>query len=356
MRTERRRFIACLAGGLFASVATLRKLFADRAPVPFEADESLACSPNEVERLLTCAAAASSVSAQRMTWIASATITLFSVPVFSRRGVGSGYAVVEEARLASGENAVSIQFGAGSWPESAHGLNRFGLIHEVTLENRNGAPDESAYGAFITASREKNIDQASQALKAQGAEVPYVAAQGHASQGRFVARVASLEFPSNYTWRDADSLMTQVWEIVAHSACPPKSQRGGAGLFLYSVHQATIDARTRTEGSFFFNGKRFGLRTTKQKDSAIGERLAERNVVTHADEVIRLDAVIREENPGSGSEIETPFRVWYQAGAGKAPPVRFEYQARSFLRLVFELDTTVQTPRFGLAIRSKQNA
>lgn len=352
MITERRRFIACLAGGLLSGLVPLRAFPASRVPDPSDADDSLGCSPNEVERLLAGMAGASPLTAERTTWVASATITLFSLPVFSRRGVGSGYAVVEEARLDTGEKAVSIQFGAGSWPETAHGLNRFGLIHEVTMENRNGAPEESAYGAFITTSREKSIDQATQALKASGATIPYVAAQGHASHGRFAARVDGLEFPSHYTWRDADSLMTRVRDIVAHSECPPHSERGGAGLFLYSVHQAMADPRKTTDGSLFFNGKRFRLQTTKQNDPGIGARLAERHVVARAEDVIRLDAAIREEKSGN----ETPFRVWYQAGARKAPPVRFEYQAKSFLRLVFEMDTTAQTPQFGFAIRSKQNA
>ena len=67
---------------------------------------------------------------------------------------------------------------------------------------------------------------------------------------------------------------------------------------------------------------------------------------------MRLDAVIREAKSGT----ETPFRVWYDVGAPQALPVRFEYQAKSFLRLVFEADPAAQTPRFGYAMRSKQNA
>ena len=354
MITERRRFIGCLAGGMLSGLVTVQRLLANRPPDLPETDERAVCPPDEVERLLAGLSGASPVTAGRMTWVASATITLFSLPVFSRRGVGSGYAVVEEARLGTGENAVSIQFGAGSWPESAHGLNRFGLIHEVTVENRNGAPDESAYGAFITTSREKSIDQATQALKATGATIPYVAAQGHASHGRFAARVDGLEFPSHYTWRDADSLMTYVREIVARTPCPPKVERGGAGLFLYSVHRAMADTRTATECSLFFNGKRFRLRTTKEHDPALGARLVEKKIAARAEDVIRLDAVIREEQNGreTKSTPETPFRVWYEAGSRKSPPIRFEYQAKSFLRLVFEMDATAQTPQFGFAIKS----
>jgi hypothetical protein len=352
MITKRRCFIACLAGGLLSGLDPVRALANTKLA---DKEQGLGCSPDEVDGLLERLAGAPVIAAEQMTWIASATITLFSVPVFSRRGVGSGYAVIEQAQLATGENAVSIQFGAGSWPETACGLNRFGLIHEVTIENPNGSPEESAYGAFITTSREKNMDQATQALRSSSATIPYVAAQGHACDGRFAARVDELEFPSRYTWRDADSLMTRVRQIVARSLCPSQSEQGPAGLFLYSVRQAMADSGRATAASLFFNGKRFHLQTTKEKDPAIGARLAERNVVSRADDVIRLDALIRQVKPGreANSGEETPFRVWYDAGARQAPPVRFEYQAKSFLRLVFEKEPAAQTPRFGFVVRSK---
>ncbi len=137
-----------------------------------------------------------------------------------------------------------------------------------------------------------------------------------------------------------------------------QSERGGADLFLYSVRKAMLDARTATGGSLFFNGKRFLLETTKQRDLSIGAHLAESHAVARAADVVRLDAVIREQKPGHESELgsATVFRVWYDATRRKTLPVRFEYQARSFLRLVFDMDTTARTPQFGYAIRSKQNS
>jgi hypothetical protein len=335
--TQRRRFIAYMAGGLLSAFTRAR---GSGLPDPVQ---SPGCSPDETAALLERLRGIPAGAAGQTTWIASATITLFSVPVFSRRGVGSGYAVIEQADLPSGGSAVSIQFGAGSWPEAAHGLNRFGVIHEVTIENHAGSPEESAYGAFITTSREKNMEQATQALHQAGATIPYIAAQAHASGGRFAARVDELEFPSRYTWRDADSLMTQVRQVVSHSLCPAQSTPGPAALFLYSVRRAMTDPGESTAANLFFNGKQFHLRTKKDSDAAIGAKLAERGIVARPEDVIRLDAVIREMKSGE----ETPFRVWYDAHARSAPPVRFEYQAKSFLRLVFEADSAARTPRFG---------
>src|ERR1700728_202736 len=70
-------------------------------------------------------------------YVANATITLFSVPLIARSCVGSGYAVVEEASNADGRT-LSMQFGAGSYPHNARGLNRLGFIQEAVVEEASG--------------------------------------------------------------------------------------------------------------------------------------------------------------------------------------------------------------------------
>ena len=56
--------------------------------------------------------------------------------------------------------------------------------------------------------------------------------------------------------------------------------------------------------------------------------------------MIRINATIRNQATGK----TTPFKVWYEAGSGHLPPLRFEYQAKSFLRLTFEFDRTITNP------------
>src|SRR5215831_6240345 len=57
---------------------------------------------------------------------ASATVVICGIPIFTRQNVGAGYASVE-----IGGSAVGLQFAAGSWPERARGLNRFGVLEEA---------------------------------------------------------------------------------------------------------------------------------------------------------------------------------------------------------------------------------
>src|SRR5271165_4023012 len=139
--------------------------------------------PFDVDRILQAGNGLQSAVRSRR-YVASATITLFSIPLGTKNGVGSGYTLIEEARGPSGKT-VSIQFGAGSYPENARGLNRLGFIQEAVSEEPSGAMEECAYLAFMTTSREKNLDQAKKALEStpgsettSGDMVPYTAAQG----------------------------------------------------------------------------------------------------------------------------------------------------------------------------------
>jgi hypothetical protein len=70
-----------------------------------------------------------------------ATIVVFGIPVYTRTGVGGGFARVEER---DGERR--LQFAAGSWPAQARGLNRLGFVEERASETG------SSYFGFMTAS------------------------------------------------------------------------------------------------------------------------------------------------------------------------------------------------------------
>ena len=49
-------------------------------------------------------------------------------------------------------------------------------------------------------------------------------------------------------------------------------------------------------------------------------------------EVVRVTGRLRREAGGK----ETEFRLWIPSGAERPLPLRIEYQAKSYLRLVFE--------------------
>lgn len=269
---------------------------------------------------------------------AHATVILLSFPIISKSDVGSGYILIEEA--AAPGNTTAIQFGAGSWPEAARGLNRLGLIREEITERTAGIPEESAYFAFMTSSQEENLDQAKKALEASGNNIPYAAAEGRGRDGRFVSQVNHICFPSQFTWRDCPQLIDKVRDAVASGAPTQRIEKTLAAnelapaTFLYAVRKAILDPAPVTTGSLIYNGREFRLRTTKEADEQTGARLVAKNIAQDAGRVIRLNATLREYAAGH----ETPFKVWYESGSEHLPPLCFEYQARSFLRLTFEFD------------------
>ncbi len=340
----RRQILGMLAGGLIC------RLFG-------ESDTAACGGPaggaarSEVERLLEANFAVTShPRAQVTAYSAGAVVTLLGIPVFSRAGVGSGYAVVEEAACPAG-NGVSIQFGAGSWPESAHGLNRFGIIHEVAIEKR-GEPEVCAYFAFMTSSPEKDITQAKQALVKTDGEIPCTAAQGRGERGGFASRVENLTLPARLTWRDADQLTARVRDAAAGSPCAAgrENGHGAAATFLYLLRRAMLEAGPVTQANLFFNRKQYTLDTQKEADPATGARLAERRLTSAPDSIVRLSATLTNRATGH----VTPFRVWYERGSESAPPLRFEYQVKSFLRLAFEADPAAPAPPVKLVLKERQ--
>ena len=248
-------------------------------------------------------------------YVANATVTLFSIPLVSKNSVGSGYAVVEQAG-----RTLAIQFGAGSYPESARGLNRLGFIQEGIVEQRAGSPAESAWLAFMTTSKENNLDQAKKALDASGSMVPYSASQGYGRSGRFTSRLDRLEFPSRYTWRDINPLVEKAREAMATDAgadgqadgpAPENEVDAQAGTFLYMVRRAMLDPRPRITSSVVFNKKQFRMEIRKEADSSSTAYFAGKNLLSPSGKVTRMEAVLTNKVSGEKS----PFRLWYDAGA-----------------------------------------
>jgi hypothetical protein len=220
----------------------------------------------------------------------------------------------------------------------------------VTLEKRAGETEECAYFAFMTASPEKDVTQGKQALVTAGEVLHCTAAQGHGNRSGFASRVDTLELPSRLTWRDAGKLTTRVHEVIASLPCLRDSNRGPAATFLYTLRRAMLDAAVETQSGLSFNRNQFLLETRKERDAAAGARLAQRGVTKKPDSVMRLSATLVNRTSGH----PTPFHVWYEADSEGAPPLRFEYQVRPFLRLAFEADPAAQGPQFQFIFKERQ--
>jgi hypothetical protein len=362
-RPEYRAFSRRRMLGL-AAATLLRRAFAATLPQSGETGVVIRRDGTrrfDVDRLLdTASGDLSPESHVRVTrYTAGATVMLFSIPLVSRASVGSGYAVVEEADRPAGRT-LSIQFGAGSYPDKARGLNRLGFIQEAVVEETPGRASECAWFAFMTTSREKDLSQARVALQTSADMVPYSASQGIGTKGDFHSRVDRLEFANRYTWHDVAALVEQARHAMAEDAGgnahgavdTTKVQNDRPATFLYMVRRAMLDPRPRTTGFLVFNNKHFQLDAQKEPDEAAGTYFSAKHQQTSVS-IVRLSAVLTEKRTGE----KTPFRLWYQAGAEQMLPLRFEYQAKSFLRLTFEADVRAETPPIRFAFKhSREDA
>lgn len=242
------------------------------------------------------------------------TVTALGIPFFRRSEVGGGYASVE---LGSGPGAAgtALQFAAGSWPERAAGLNRFGMFREALVERALG-DDERAFAGFITSSKEENLGEARSALKSNTAGTPLAIAWGGARAGSAWFHVKTREVPLSCNWLEADRVLSDLVREGSTGA-PHVVAATTTSTFLTAMRRAALSKEPSLRSSFFHNGKRYELRTSWRSHSG-GE----------------LEGQIRNEK----GVMTADFRTDYEPGDQSGLPIRIEYHARSFLRLTFEVN------------------
>ncbi len=272
---------------------------------------------------------------------ADATLLPLGVPLYSRRGVGGAQVSVQE-RSEGSLTRVTIRFAAGSAPERAAGLDRFGFLEE-DVECEGGTPVHAEYVGLMTDSPETNVNEAKRALHSAPARPAVAAIQGSSAGGRHQSRVLRAGLSEPVRWQDAASLAGVVRTLFSGGASGGVTVHEGRGgrpsTFLYELRQAVSDPVREREGAFHYNGARYALHTRKYPDRTAADRFAERGLAAAGAPVERVQGAIVNLERGSRTE----FKLWIEAGR-EALPIRFEYRARSFMRLSFEAEPARATP------------
>jgi hypothetical protein len=267
---------------------------------------------------------------------ATAYITLLSITIFSRAGVGFGFASIDE-RTQGARQPISLRFLSGSTPERARGLNRFGFIQE-NVEQENSATVAANYFALMTANGEESLSEAKAELDSTSdGQVAFVAARAAISRQKTCYSVRHLLLPSSYRGSNADQLLEQV---QAEFAAPPAGQAektetlDGAptGTFLNSLRQAILTAGDSYQSRIVFNGKTFQFKAAKRPDGKTGAELRRAGLTASPEAIVQLSGILRNEKT---NEVTT-FRLWFEQGLANFLPLRFEFKAKSYLRLVFD--------------------
>jgi hypothetical protein len=263
-----------------------------------------------------------------------ATILLLGAPLFTRQGVGGGDASVE-----IDSSAVSLQFAAGTLPARAHGLNRFGILHEaVTLRGRDPAPttDPSfaglSFAGLMTRSREESFEQGRRALGSNSHGGEAVITRGRATGSEIQTWTENIELAPDCNWSNVNDTLR---EALRHEppAPPRTSAAGSATTFLHAMRGVALCPEAEVRRKFVHAGNFYWLETRR-----------------HPQRGSQLDGAIYNLDGARRAE----FRNTYAAGDESGIPIRIEYRPRSFLRLTFEAELSATGPNIP-SFRSEEN-
>ncbi len=272
----------------------------------------------------------------RRDYRADAVILLFSLPIYTREGVGGGFAA---ARLQNdaGQSVESLQFAAGSDPDRARGLNRLGFIQE-TVTTDAGGPAESIYTGFMTASEEESFAQAKSALEKNGDKLQYQGIEGAIHAGAARSRSVRFETPASWNWTRFAELYPFAERMIRQAA--PKGKevvlyaRSATRSFLSAMMQTIRDPAEKTECTFVYGGSEHKLSAEKRPDGKVAKRLADRGLTLFPERIIAVHGKLQDLRGSRGSK----FRIWFERGSDNPLPLRIEFQPKAFLALAFEAE------------------
>lgn len=282
---------------------------------------------------LTWQAETVSGAGQERRYRANAQVLLFGLPLVHWPNVGGGSAAWREPS-GSGGRLRHLEFTGFSNPERAGGLNRLGFLRELSREA--GATNESIYFGLMTASPEETAEEARKALHPTGKTATYTAIEGHLTDGAVETAVAYFTAPAQWSMGNQNELMDRARAALAGAARrPPEGDTRGPAMrpFLHALAGA-LGKASPTETRFSYAGRPYRLWLEKAADAKATALYQKRGLLAAGGTVVRASGRVRREAGGK----ESNFRVWVEEGAAKPIPLRIEYQAKSYLRLVFETE------------------
>ncbi len=266
------------------------------------------------------------------TYRADAQIYLLGVPLLRREGVGGGSVAWRESD--DGGALRLLEFAGFSTPERAAGLNRVGIIRELVRLPASGG-GESIYFGVMTSSGEETPEEARKALHSSASEQAYAAIEGRISGGQTETATAHFMAPAAIRGDRRAELMDLARRALAseekHASAGPAA--GMAQSFLQALAEL-LPTPSGAESRYIYSGRSYRLRIARTPDASATAHFRERRIISQTTRVVRVNGSVRREAGGK----ETDFRIWIAEGARPPLPLRIEYQAKSYLRLVFEAE------------------
>jgi hypothetical protein len=268
---------------------------------------------------------------------ADAQVILFSIPVLQRSNVGDGAATWRESATEDGAAVRLLEFTGRSAPERAAGLNRFGMVQELSRTvDRAGmvASTEAIYFGLMTSSPEESAAEARKALHSNAKDAWFSAIEGRMGAGgmetagaRFLAPVRTSPSERNELIGRARQALSgapkRTMEWRSAQTAPPPFLHALAGL---------LKQRGSAETQYAYNGRLYRLRVERVPDPKAASSFRGARLIAGTAEVSRISGTLCRVEGGKPIE----FRLWIEDGVARPIPLRIEYQPKSYLRLTFE--------------------
>jgi hypothetical protein len=255
--------------------------------------------------LLPWASGKSTESAAFAHYRAHATISLLSVPIFSKQDVGGAVLQVEQ-RAARNAETVAVQFCAGSWPDR--------IV-------------ESNYLSFMTSSPEKNLAQAKQSF-VESKSVSFSADHGRTAEGEYTSVVDHIALSGARTWFDCRQVADSLKQSFSQAA-PHKRTGGALATFLYAARDAVL-RRVPCQIEFLHAAKIYRL-TSAWPNPAL------------------MEGTIRDDS----GHVTSQFKVQIDRNDPTAMPLYFEFRPKSFLTLRFQRTEPQTAPSLQSLLREE---
>ncbi|HMD72073.1 MAG TPA: hypothetical protein VKF41_12050 [Bryobacteraceae bacterium] len=312
-----------------ASQPLSRRAFGWRLAGAVLARACAAAEPDQPGRLVWSAEPAPKLSLERR-YRADAQVLLFGLTLLRREDVGGGSVLWREYE--TGGAARLLEFNGYSTPARAAGLNRLGFIREMARTAGSEMPECSYFG-LMTASPEESAEAARKALSSGAKEQVYTAIEARLAPGETETAIAHFTAPAALSGANREELVERARRALTSVAevrtAGPANEIGHS--FLQELARLLIEADGK-EGRFIYSGRPYRLHLIRSVDAKATAYFRARRLIGGPAEVVRVAGRLRREAGGK----ETEFRLWIPSGAERPLPLRIEYQAKSYLRLVFE--------------------
>lgn len=276
-----------------------------------------------------------------------------SLELWQRPGVGMAEASYRDYRAASGDLIRAYELFSISDPERAQGFDRCGFFREALLLTPSGGVEWTAYFGAMTSWPEKTLSDARRAASGPQPHT-YEAIDGLSTPLETKSAVFQVSTEQRLT--SSASLWAAVRpQLESREPRYVKSQAGTsarplpslaflgaleASLHSAAVHRARPLAPAATRVSFTHNGVTRQLELASiSPDAKRGRRAVAGGLARSASDVFQLRYRILNPGGDTGSFVlwaELPAGTTDDATAPPLPPLGWEMQLRSYLRLTFE--------------------